>query len=385
MWEMIQVCCSVSLFNLLGLHRFNTCIKPQHVDAMLIGICMNAFPLSLTVSLPNSGEVPGGGWVPIHKANRENCPQWPFLAFEIVMEHLPFLGVKKKLAHEKIAGKKRLPSNFSKSKISWSATFPRFSCAKCWKNTVAKTRATRRSRRANGDDLHGGDLDDTSDTPGGVLGMKGGCGTGNQTTQLGGVVFRNIFPQHDGRLRFFFAGVVGGQLIRGVLLARSPKPQKANLWWKFLKVAGARLSNIHNFCDIPNWLVNSINYCIQVYSPNWLVHFPSLNRLPKLVGCNVALSCRTCRWNPPAKHLIRRPFPSCHGGLKEGAVLQKSGPTDLGWHLFLGFYLCQLWVLCLVFVAAVGDTLPRAQWVKGHGDSFLRKVGCFWENIWIPV
>lgn len=94
---------------------------------------------------------------------------------------------------------------------------------------MAKTTATRRSRRANGDDLHGGDLDDTSDTPGGVLGMKGGCGTGNQTTQLGGVVFRNIFPQHDGRLRFFFAGVVGGQLIRGVLLARSPKPQKANL------------------------------------------------------------------------------------------------------------------------------------------------------------
>lgn len=118
---------------------------------------------------------------------------------------------------------------FPNRKFLGPPLFRDFSCAKCWKNTVAKTTATRRSRRANGDDLHGGDLDDTSDTPGGVLGMKGGCGTGNQTTQLGGVVFRNIFPQHDGRLRFFFAGVVGGQLIRGVLLARSPKPQKANL------------------------------------------------------------------------------------------------------------------------------------------------------------
>lgn len=296
-----------------------------------------------------------------------------------------------------------MPSNFPNRKFLGPQLFRDFHVPSA-ENTVAKTTATLNSWADPEGPTETTFTEETTlmtpVTPQvGFWGWRGISGTGclathlpNDTTVWGGI-FREDLPPTWWKIQFLFWGGFGGQLIRGVLLARSPKPQKANLWWNFLKVAGATLSNIHNFCDIPNWLVNSINHP-SVFS-QLIGTFSEFEQAPQIGwttisgvyfgGCNVALSCRTCRWNPPAKHLIRRPFLSRHGGLKEGAVLQKSGPTDLGWHLFLGFYLCQLWVLCLVFVAAVGDTLPRAQWVKGHGDSFLRKVGCFWENIWIPV
>ena len=92
-------------------------------------------------------------------------------------------------------------------------------------------------------------------------------------------------------------------------------------------------------------------------------------------------------WTLPAKHLFfRRPFPSRLGGLKEGAVLQKSGRTDLGWHLFLGFYLCVVGVVMSsqvhLFLSSSCGRRSAACTVSEKSRKFLggRWVD-FWENI----
>lgn len=100
-----------------------------------------------------------------------------------------------------------------------------------------------RSRRANGNDLHGGhDLDDTSDTPGGVLGWKGGCGTGYLATHFtkrhnwvgwdfSGKSSPNMM---EDSVFFFFWGVLEANSFGGSI-GKIPKATKGQSLMKFFE------------------------------------------------------------------------------------------------------------------------------------------------------
>ena len=101
-----------------------------------------------------------------------------------------------------------------------------------WPNQPPRLSHFSRSRRANLDDLHGDHLDDTSDTPGGVLGWKGDVVlvTSHPFTKRHNWVGLDFSGTSSPNMMedsvSFLGGGFGGQLIRGASICKILKATK---------------------------------------------------------------------------------------------------------------------------------------------------------------